>query len=130
MGAGKGRVILLASELPFRRVLGVEFAPALVDIAQQNIAHYSRRVCTNTAVACQDATELELPDENLVVYFYNPFSHDIMAAVAQRILEAYQNYGKKIIVIYHIAPYRDVLENLGIFNARQSFRKTAIYYSR
>lgn len=128
VGAGKGRVVLVASEFPFRRVLGVEFAPALVEVARQNIAHYTPRLCRDTSVVCCDATEVDLPDDNLVLYFYNPFSREIMEAVAARILDASNKHGKKIMVIYHIPAYHDILDNMPIFGARKQFHKTTIYY--
>ena len=37
-GSGKGRVLLLAAEYPFKRIVGVEFAKSLHDISQENIA--------------------------------------------------------------------------------------------
>lgn len=37
LGAGKGRAMLLASELPFRRIVGVEFSPELCDVARRNL---------------------------------------------------------------------------------------------
>ena len=38
VGAGMGRAMLLAAELPFRAVIGVELNPALVRIARRNLA--------------------------------------------------------------------------------------------
>ena len=38
LGSGKGRVLLLASEFPFRRVVGVEFSQELNEIAERNVA--------------------------------------------------------------------------------------------
>src|SRR5579863_4122649 len=36
-GSGKGRALLLASEFPFKRILGLEFAPELHTAAETNI---------------------------------------------------------------------------------------------
>ena len=36
LGCGKGRPLLVASEFPFQRVVGVEIAPRLAEIARQN----------------------------------------------------------------------------------------------
>ena len=36
IGAGKGRAVLLASEFPFRQIIGVELNPAMATIAQSN----------------------------------------------------------------------------------------------
>ena len=40
LGCGKGCMLLIAAQFPFRQVRGVEFAPALQAIAEKNIAVY------------------------------------------------------------------------------------------
>jgi hypothetical protein len=37
LGSGKGRALLLASEFPFRRIVGIELLPELHTIAKQNV---------------------------------------------------------------------------------------------
>jgi hypothetical protein len=46
-GSGKGRALLIGPCYPFRRIVGVEFAKDLHDIAQQNIGGYrsSKKRC-------------------------------------------------------------------------------------
>ena len=55
-GAGKGRVLLLASEHPFAAVGGIEFAEELHDDAVMNIAQYprSRMKCRNVECVLED----------------------------------------------------------------------------
>ena len=36
-GSGKGKAMFLAAEYPFKRIVGVEFAPALHEIACKNL---------------------------------------------------------------------------------------------
>ena len=40
LGSGQGRTLLMASEYPFRRIVGVEIIPELHAIAEQNIRRY------------------------------------------------------------------------------------------
>ena len=75
LGSGKGRTLLMASDYPFRRIVGVELLPALHRIAQQNLASYksdSQR-CFALESICADATSLPLPAGPLVIYLFNPF---------------------------------------------------------
>ena len=37
IGSGKGRVLLMAADYPFRRILGIELLPALHRVAQENL---------------------------------------------------------------------------------------------
>src|SRR5215471_11844719 len=58
LGSGKGRVLLMASDYPFRRIVGVELLAALHHIAEQNIEQYhsdSQR-CFALESVCADAT--------------------------------------------------------------------------
>ena len=83
LGAGKGRALLMASEFPFRRVIGVEFAPALADVARANVQSFQSdaRACADVAVLCADAVDYDLPDEPSVVYIYNAFERPVMQKV-------------------------------------------------
>jgi hypothetical protein len=85
-GSGKGRALLIASRYPFRRVLGVEFARELHEQAEWNIAHFrGRRRSGDVRSVHADATEFDLPDEPLVLYFNNPFRGSVMPRVTRRI---------------------------------------------
>ena len=43
IGAGKGRAMLLAAELPFRRIVGVELHPQLAAFARQNLSIWNQQ---------------------------------------------------------------------------------------
>jgi len=43
LGSGKGRVLLMASHYPFKRIIGVEFIPELHQVAQENIRKYTEQ---------------------------------------------------------------------------------------
>ena len=44
LGSGKGRTLLMASDYPFRRIIGVELLPALHQAAQDNLGKYPKRI--------------------------------------------------------------------------------------
>jgi hypothetical protein len=83
-GSGKGRVLMLAAEFPFRRIVGVEFSEALDRVAHENIATLgdgARRVET----VVMDATEFDPPPGPLVLYFFNPFGPPVLGPVLDRV---------------------------------------------
>ncbi len=43
LGAGKGRTLLMASDYPFKKIIGVELLPALHHAAEENVRHYRQR---------------------------------------------------------------------------------------
>jgi predicted RNA methylase len=81
LGAGKGRVLLVASEFPFKRVFGVEFAIELVEIARANIA----RLGCKAEIFHDDAATFSFFPDNLIVYLYNPFGPDVLKPVLRNL---------------------------------------------
>lgn len=80
IGAGMGRAVLLASEFPFRSVIGVELNPRLARIARKNVAHWKAAglACAPVRVICRDAVEFKIPPGPCVVFMFNPFGGPIM----------------------------------------------------
>jgi SAM-dependent methyltransferase len=87
VGAGMGRAVLLAAELPFRRVVGVELNPTLARIALRNMALWraSKRALAPMKMICGDAVEFLLPKGPCLAFMFNPFA----APVMRRLLTAW-----------------------------------------
>jgi SAM-dependent methyltransferase len=102
VGCGKGRVLLSALALPFERIVGVEFSPALCRIAQQNItdARFISRRCTAVEVICSDATKYRIPRGPMIMFFYNPFPFEIMEIVLSNIVKSYAEETRPIYLIF------------------------------
>lgn len=66
IGCGKGRALLVASGLPFHRLVGLEIDPSLVDTARTLNADHRVEVIVG------DATAWEVEDDVGVVYFSTP----------------------------------------------------------
>lgn len=69
LGCGKGRTLLVASVLGFKRIIGVEFARELVLIARENL---SKRNVLNADVIHGDAADFQFPDDNFVLISLQP----------------------------------------------------------
>lgn len=100
-GSGKGRAVLLAARQPFERVIGVELAPELHQIAVRNLdACLSERRRADVELHCMDACEFELPDAPLVLYLYHPFGAEVLAPLIHRVVSSYQRAARPIFVVY------------------------------
>jgi SAM-dependent methyltransferase len=90
VGAGKGRALLLAAELPFRKVVGLELNEELARIAQRNITRWIRVARTHAKIRIlhQDAARFRWPRTPLLVYLNNPFDCALVEQMASKLADA------------------------------------------
>ena len=76
---------MLATQLPFNQVIGVELSPALAQTAANNLESWQRSAQPQSPaqVFCHDATTFIFPNHPCVIYLYNPFS----AQIVERLIE-------------------------------------------
>jgi 16S rRNA G966 N2-methylase RsmD len=82
LGCGKGRMLLIAAQNGFQKIIGVEFASELVAVARENIR---KMALENITVINADAIEFVFPPGNLVVYMYNPFQNKVLRPVLENL---------------------------------------------
>lgn len=128
-GAGKGRAVLLASRLPFKRILGVEYCPQLAEVARLNLRRFpaSEKRCEDIEIVTADATEFSIPEGPLVLFFYNPFGEPVMARVASNVARACESTPRRLCVVYFTPYFASLWENLG--NLRRLQESPAIFDS-
>ncbi|MFQ5625878.1 MAG: hypothetical protein ACE5FM_04400 [Methyloligellaceae bacterium] len=120
-GAGRGRVLLMASQYPFEKITGAEIATELYDDCLLNIAQYPRSLMKCRDVECQhlSAMRLEVPDQETVFYFHNPFNRTMLERVAGEIVRAYRRDPRRFYVVcVDIGDHR-LFEETGIFTEIQ-----------
>ena len=110
LGAGMGRVVLLAARRPFRGVIGVEISPALVEIARENLAT-SRdplRVARDVKIVGADALSYTFPHGDLVVFLYNPFRAPVLGDVLTNLRATAEE--REVVLLYHTPVERDTID--------------------
>jgi SAM-dependent methyltransferase len=120
LGSGKGRVLLMASELPFARIVGVEISPALCRIAERNLRAYrspSQR-CFDFELACMDAARYRPPEENAIVYLFQPFPAATMAAVLDNLTASLRHHPRRMAIAYMNPLFDRMIVDTGLFAAR------------
>ncbi|MCV9967048.1 class I SAM-dependent methyltransferase [Pararhizobium sp. BT-229] len=102
LGSGKGRSLLVASEYPFKRVLGIEFSEELHNIAAENIRRYKnpKQKCENVVSICADAAAYAFPPENTVVFLYNPFGETVLSRVLENLEISLRRGGWDLYIVY------------------------------
>ncbi len=83
VGCGKGRMLILAAEAGFSRVIGVEIDRWLCEVTRKNLAATG----IDGVVVQQDARDWSWPTGPLTVFFYNPFDDPILGVVVSRLTD-------------------------------------------
>jgi SAM-dependent methyltransferase len=102
LGSGKGRVLLMASDYPFRRIIGGELLPALHQIAQENLTKYRSELqrCFALESICGDAAEFQFPEEPIVLYLFNPFPESGLRRVLANLEQSLREHPRAVYVLY------------------------------
>jgi len=122
VGSGKGRVLLMASNYPFHKIIGVELMPELHHFALENIAlyHASQTIPEPNYVArlsqlqdriesiCLDARQFPFPETPLVLYLFNPLPESSLRQLVRNLEHSYSQSPRPIWIVY----YNPVLEHV------------------
>jgi SAM-dependent methyltransferase len=102
LGSGKGRALMLASEYPFRRIIGVELSPKLHAIARQNLHAFRSedQRCFEFELFCMDAGIYAPPLEPVVLFMAQPFPVEVLDAVLERVEASVREVPRRIYIAY------------------------------
>jgi SAM-dependent methyltransferase len=127
-GCGKGRVVLdAARRYPFRRVVGVEVAPDLSDVARGLVAQERGRLrCTDVRIETVDASEYSVPDDMTHAYLYNPFYGATFDRVCANIIASLDRAPRPLHVIYLHPAHHEALTTTGRFRLVRLVHTTRI----
>ena len=115
LGSGKGKILFVAAEFPFRRIVGVEFCQPLHAIAERNIASYRNpaQKCFDIQSIYGDATFYPIPADPLVVFLFNPFDGAVLRKVIANLSESLRLRPRKIVILYYNPLYADLFSETG-----------------
>jgi hypothetical protein len=129
IGSGKGRVMFLAAEYPFRRIVGVESVGELHAAAERNIQryrHHARR-CPSLEAVHARAQDYALPTDPLVLFFFNPFRADVMAQVMRHVARSLEQHPRPLWLILLFPELAPIIESSTTLRLHQQTRRFHIY---
>jgi hypothetical protein len=131
-GSGKGRTLLMASDYPFRRILGVELLPALHHTAQENLDKYKNesQKCSAMESINADATEFAFPAEPTVLYLFNPFPEQGLRRAMANLEQSLREHPRAAYVLYHNPLLENVLSQSPMLHKIGGTHQYSIYRSR
>jgi SAM-dependent methyltransferase len=105
IGCGKGNVLLVAAEFPFRRIVGIELFRQFATAAVRNVQHRVPRTGEpEISIVCADAREIDYPSEPAAFYFFNPFPPAVFEEVLDQIEASYEGQKLYVIVVHPVGP--------------------------
>ena len=102
LGCGKGRALILAAHYPFARVIGVEFVPAFVESAKENVRAAETRLSLRSTIEIEegDAAAFKFPSGPILLYLFNPFDAHIVRQVGLNAYRSWQKENRPFTIIY------------------------------
>ena len=119
IGSGKGRVLCLMAQRPFKRVVGVELFEDLCKAAEQNAKRMRGRKA-KIDIICEDAAKTDLSD-GTVYFLFNPFGAATMREVLKNIRRSLDEKPREVIVVYYNAIYGEILQESGWLETYDAF---------
>lgn len=111
LGSGKGRTLMMASQYPFGRILGVELLPELNRVACENLRVYKneKQRCFAIESICGDARVFEFPPEPTVLYLFNPLPESGLSTVICNLEASARNAPRPIMLLYYNPVHEPIL---------------------
>jgi SAM-dependent methyltransferase len=129
LGSGKGRTLLMASEYPFRRIVGVELIAELHRAAEENIRayHSATQSCSKIEAICADACEFVFPETPLVLYLFNPLPGSGLRRVMVNVEKSLTANPRPVYLLYHNPLLEHLLRENAVFARIGGTQQYSIY---
>ena len=128
IGSGKGRALLMASQYPFRRILGIELLPELHRVAKENIGKYKSDSQRCFAIGCVlgDGGEFAFPSEPTVLYLFNPLPESGLVRMIMNLEQSLRENPRPVFVLYHNPLLERVVTRNGVITRIAGAREYSI----
>jgi SAM-dependent methyltransferase len=129
LGSGKGRTLLMASEYPFKKIVGVELIAELHQAAEENIRAYrsATQQCRQIEAVCADASEFVFPETRLVLYLFNPLPPGGLRRVMASLDRNLNANPRAVYVLYHNPLLERVLNGSAALTKMGGTQQYSIY---
>ncbi len=132
LGSGKGRALLMASEYPFRRIVGVEILPELHRVAQENLSRYKSesQKCIVLEAICGDAIDFTFPPQPLVLFMFNPLSESGLRRALYKLDKSLDAHPRSVYLLYHNPLQEHVLNESAALSRIARTQQYSLYATR
>jgi len=110
IGAGKARMLILAAEHGFKKVLGIEYVPSLAQTGVENCEIALKDMDVQWANEAIDGTTMTYPDTNLLVFVNNSFDRPMFDDWLNNLLKDLKANPRQMVLIYNHSICSHVLD--------------------
>lgn len=103
IGCGLGRSLVVANEVGFIDLYGVDVSDNLISRCQDNMS----KVGVPASLSCIDVADFDVPSGKLVIYLFNPFGEERMTDLVSRLACREE----ETLVIYHNPKHSECFKN-------------------
>jgi 16S rRNA G966 N2-methylase RsmD len=123
LGSGKGRVLLIAAQVGFEKIIGVEFSRELCEIARENVKAFAIKTHTTARIEVveSDVASYRIEPAHNVFFIYNPFGEVVMTQFLANLRRSVTQFPHKIWLIYNTPIHHKAVSASGLFSVVQEF---------
>lgn len=102
IGCGKGKPLLIAGDYPFKKIVGIDIAAQLLEVAKDNINIYKKGQIDTSRFDLHHMSieDYELPLDPLVIHLCNPVSIQLLDDFLTRLEQSLKENPREVRIIY------------------------------
>lgn len=123
LGSGKGRVLMVAAQYGFEKIVGIDFSESLCRLAHQNLKAFRRRrkVESKIIILHTDAVHYRIQGDEHTFFLYDPFGREVLSKVLQNIRASLVSHPRQLCLIYNSPRHHELVEQSGVFAHHRHF---------
>ena len=113
LGCGKGRANVVASEFPFKRIVGIELSHTLAETARKNAETIQKTMPARTKIEIIQGNAVEFPEvgKSVVLFLYNPFGETLIRELVENLERRIGKDIEELFLVYHNPVWAEVLDS-------------------
>ena len=133
VGCGAGKILLMATQYPFKRIVGIEFSPWLCNLARANLKVFKQRfaIVPNVEIMTLEITDYEIQPDETVFFMCNPFRGAVMTSFLDNLAASREAHPRPIWLLYNNPVEHDLIMAQGLFSHHEHFHYgggTIVFY--
>jgi len=131
LGCGKGKILLLASQYGFKRLVGVEFSHELCEAARRNADIFQMKtgIAADIVIVELDVVEYEIEEDQNVFFLFNPFDDVVLRRTLGNIVSSFERKPRMIWLIYNHPTCSDIIDQQSCFSKFGSYQYGATEFA-